>query len=113
MQILIPVVAVAMLSGCASTLEEHRADGPKVIFSSAKTVDAVSQCILFSWQSYTWYGSPLSVLLQPNQYGGNTVLTGQNDFFVDVIPKDSKTQVNYYGRGAIGKELQPLVKACI
>jgi hypothetical protein len=113
MRILIGALAVALLAGCASSMEERRADKPRERLSSSKTVDAVSRCILFSWQSYTWYGSPLNVVLQPNQYGGNTVTAGQTDFFSDVIPKGSKTQIDYYGSGAIGRELAPLVKACI
>ena len=103
---------VAMLAGCASTLEERRADGPQVSFSSTKTVDAVSRCILFSWQNYTWYAQPINALIQPNQYGGNTVSSGE--IFADVIPKSGKTQVNYYGmRGTINTDLKALSKACI
>jgi hypothetical protein len=112
MRILISAVAVALLAGCASTLEERRADGPQVSFSSAKTVDAVSRCIFFSWQNYTWYAQPISVLIQPNQYEGNTVSSGE--IFADVILKDGKTQINYYGmRGAINTDLKALSKACI
>lgn len=113
MRILMGAFALILLAGCASSMEERRADGPKERFSSIKTVEVVSRCVLFSWQSYTWYGSPVNALIQPNQFGGSTVSAAQSDFFVDVIPKGRKTEVNYYGRGAIGKELQPLVKACI
>jgi hypothetical protein len=55
----------------------------------------------------------MNVLIQPNQYGGSTVSATQGDFFVDVIPKGSGAKVNYYGDGAIGRELQPRVSGCI
>lgn len=113
MRFLIWALVVVLLAGCAIPLEERRADGPRVTFSSAKTVDSVSRCVLFNWQNYTWFGGSINALIQPNQYGGNTVSGTQGDFFVDVIPKGSTTQVNYYGAGAIGRELQPLVKSCI
>lgn len=107
------VLAVVVLSGCAGSMEERRAEGAKAEFVSSKTVDSVSQCVLFNWQEYKWYGQPISVQMLPNKLGGSTVAAGQNDFFVDVATVNNETKVSYYGSGAIGRELQPLVRSCI
>ena len=106
-------LALALLAGCANSLEEHRAEGPTDSFTTAKSVDEVSRCMLFSWQEYKWYGQPIQALIQPNQHGGNTVLMAQTQLFVDILPSDGKTRVNYYSSGAIGKELRPRVRSCI
>lgn len=113
MRILIGVLAVVLLAGCSSSPEERREEGPTDSFTTAKSVDQVSRCILFSWQEYKWYGQPMQPLVQPNQHGGNTVLMAQTELFVDILPADGKTRVSYYGSGAIGKELKPRVRSCI
>ncbi|MDH0745724.1 hypothetical protein N5D61_05140 [Pseudomonas sp. GD03842] len=113
MRNLLAALVFLVLTGCASSFEEQRADGPTEVFTSAKPVDQVSRCVFFNWQKYTWYGSPLSVLIQPNEHGGSTVSAGQSDFFVDVTAKGYRTRIDYYGSGMIGKELQPLVKSCL
>lgn len=111
MRILIVAVAVAMLAGCA-TLEERRAKGPQETYTTTKDVDTVSRCVFFGWQNYTWYGQPMSVLIQPNQYGGSTISSG--DFFTDVVQKAGKTQIKYFGmRGTMNTDLKALSKACI
>lgn len=101
---------VALLPGCA-TLEERRAEGPQATYTTTKDVETVSRCVFFGWQNYTWYGQAMSVLIQPNQYGGNTISSG--DFFTDVIQKGGKTQINYFGfRGTLSADLKSLSKAC-
>jgi hypothetical protein len=113
MRTLLLVLGLGLLAGCSVSPEERRAEGPTDSYSTDKTVDAVSSCILFSWQEYKWYGQPMQALIQPNQHGGKTVLMAQTQLFVDILPADGKTRVSYYGSGAIGKELKPRVRSCI
>ena len=95
MRILIGVVGLALLAGCAS-MNEKRADGPARSFSSLKPVDEVAECVLFAWQNQSLMGAHYSASIQPLAGGGRTVISAGEVEFADFRGSSSGTQVGLY-----------------
>ena len=79
------------LVGC-HTMADLRAQKPEASFTSNKTVDEISQCVLFGWQEMTTrYGD---VTIQP-YHSGKTVMVGIIEF-ADITNNGKISEVKYY-----------------
>lgn len=95
MRILIGALAITVLSGCAS-ISEMRAKPPEQYFHSGKTVDALSECILFGWQNQSLAGAHYDANLQPRPGGGKSVVAQGQVEFVDVFPASDGAEIRLY-----------------
>lgn len=88
------------LSGCAN-MEELRSKNPDLHFSSHKSVQAVSACILSNWQSSVFrYGN---VFIQDGVHneGGKTIYSESQSEMVDVLNSGEMTRVNFYHQSGL------------
>lgn len=93
--VLITTLAVA---GCVSkSINDVRQTGEHVTLESARSVDEVSQCILYKWQNKKdILGGVFGASIQPLP-GGNTIYVDGNIFIADVTKKtESTTQVQLH-----------------
>jgi hypothetical protein len=95
MKLIVGALAVALLAGCAS-MNERRADGPSMTFTSKKDVAAVSDCVLFAWQNQSLAGAHYDVFTQPLPGGGRTVVTAGQIEFVDITSASNGSRVDLY-----------------
>lgn len=95
MRIVMTAVAVALLAGCAS-MNEKRADGPAASFSSTKSVEKLSECVLFAWQNQSLAGVNYDVSLQPFRDNGKTVISAGQAEFGDFTPLPTGSKVDLY-----------------
>lgn len=88
---------VLLLSGCSS-MQDLREAAPNNEFTSNKSIDDVSNCIMNSWQMQSQrYGS---VFIQ--QYGtGKTVYTQSQLEMVDVTRPSNVTNIKFYHQGGL------------
>lgn len=101
MRILIGALAVALLAGCTSSPSELRGEGPKASFTSSKSVDEVSQCILFAWQNQTLAGAHYDAYLQPAPRAGKTVITQGQIEMADISNTGKAARVDFYIQGGM------------
>ncbi|WP_263226527.1 hypothetical protein [Pseudomonas alabamensis] len=95
MRIMVWVLGCALLTGCAS-MNEKRADGPAKSFTSYKSVEDVSECVLFAWQNQSLMGAHYGASIQPLAGGGKTVISAGEIEFADFRSSNSSTEVNLY-----------------
>ena len=109
---LILLVSVISIIGCAS-ISELRSDGTSDIWYSEKSVDDVSQCILFGWQDRKMLIGTMNVYIQP-YVNGQTVYTEDNTFVSDIISYNGKTKISYYHQNeARNDEMKGIILNCI
>lgn len=84
------------LSGC-KTLGDIRQNKPDMIFESKKTVDRISECILYGWENKKdIFGVPYGAFIQPF-HDGKTVYIDGNVSVADVfIDKHGVTLISLY-----------------
>ncbi len=97
MRILIAAVAVVVLAGCmAPTMNEARQEGPYKVLTSQKSDAALAKCVQCEWQNQPIFGGAPGATLQPGRDTGYTVFTEGSQYFVDIQPKASGSEVKYY-----------------
>ncbi|MBA1192862.1 hypothetical protein G7007_08310 [Pseudomonas entomophila] len=95
MRVMVTILSLALLGGCAS-MNEKRAAGPAFTGNSTKPLDQVAECVLFAWQNQSLMGGHYSATLQPSADGGKTVISAGEVEFADFSAKSSETQVRLY-----------------
>ncbi|WP_199885003.1 hypothetical protein [Pseudomonas bohemica] len=111
MRAMVVALATVVLTGCAGpSMQEMRERGAAHVFTSSKSEDLLSKCILFAWQD----GHAIANV-QPGRTGGTTVYSGGNEYFVDLKADGKRTSVEYYevGNSWISKQLLPKVQSCL
>lgn len=102
MRLMIMILSLSLLGGCAS-MNEKRAAGPAFTANSTKPLDQVAECVLFAWQNQSLMGAHYSAALQPLAGGGKTVISAGEVEFADFSATNSKTQVRlYFQAGLMG-----------
>ncbi|MEW5507055.1 hypothetical protein [Pseudomonas antarctica] len=97
MRILTMAVALVMLAGCmAPTMNEARLEGPYKVLTSQKSDAALAKCVQYEWQNQSIFGGTPGATLQPGRDTGYTVFTEGSQYFVDIQPKGSGSEVKYY-----------------
>ena len=96
MKILLCVLSVALLAGCAGPSGMARSGGPKQTLTSEKPDAAVAQCLQIAWQDEKLFGTGYDVFMNPQGKGGYTVFTTENVYFADVHAQGKVTLVEYY-----------------
>ena len=95
MRILIGALGLALVAGCAS-MNEKRASGPAMSFSSVKPADQVAECVLFAWQNQSMMGSHYGASIQPLAGGGKTVISVGEVEFADFRGSSTGTAADLY-----------------
>jgi hypothetical protein len=97
MRIFIAVVAVAMLAGCmAPTMNEAHRAGPYKVLTSKKSDAALARCVQYEWQNQPIFGGTPGATLQPERDNGYTVFTEGSQYLVDIQPKGTGSEAQYY-----------------
>ncbi|MDW9405285.1 hypothetical protein GE454_19720 [Pseudomonas soli] len=95
MRFMITMLGIVLLAGCAS-MNEKRADGPAFSASSPKSVEQVSECVLFAWQNQSLAGAHYGAAIQPLAGGGRTVISAGEIEFADFNAPAGATKVSLY-----------------
>lgn len=93
-------LSVLFVSGCAN-MEELRNKNPDLHFSSQKSVQDVSACILSNWQSSVFrYGN---VFIQDGVHheGGKTIYSESQSEMVDVLNEGEMRRINFYHQSGL------------
>jgi hypothetical protein len=102
MQRIIAVGMIVMaLSGCTTSPQEMRTEGPLNSFTTSKTEHQVAECILYAWQNESLAGAHYNVSLQPRPGGGKTVVSANNREMADVIGSKKTTKVQFYSSSSM------------
>ncbi|WNN49883.1 hypothetical protein RIN58_07225 [Siccibacter colletis] len=104
---------IILLTGCKS-LSDIRNEQPNNVFSSAKGVDEVAECILYGWQSKSYIDGPMKAYIQPLP-NGKTVYT---DNFIEVADIEKIDDLNliikFYSQGRLHRdEMRAVISKCI
>ena len=97
-KILAVLMTTLALAGCVSTsINDVRSSGEQVTLESTRSVDEVSQCILYKWQNKKdIFGGVFGATMQPLP-NGNTIYVDGNIFIADVTKKtENTTQVQLH-----------------
>lgn len=95
MRVIVVMLSLVLLAGCAS-MNEKRAAGPAYTNNSSKPVDQVAECVLFAWQNQSLMGAHYAAALQPLAGGGKTVIGAGEVEFADFKAVGSGTRVHLY-----------------
>ena len=91
------VEGVAKLARCtASTMNEARQAGSYKVLTSKQTDAALAKCVQYEWQNQPIFGGKPGATLHPGRDTGYTVFTEGSQYFVDIQPKASGSEVKYY-----------------
>ncbi|MFP9227613.1 hypothetical protein [Pectobacterium cacticida] len=90
------IILCIILAGC-KTLGDVRQNKPSLVFESNKTVNSVSECILYGWENEKdILGVPFGVFIQPFP-NGKTVYVNSNIAVADVINDEGeRTLIKLY-----------------
>lgn len=95
MRILLAVIGMGLLAGCAS-MNEKRQAGAANTYASAKPFEEVAECVLFAWQNQSLAGAHPGASIQPLAGGGKTVLSAGEVEFADFSQTAGGTRVDLY-----------------
>lgn len=116
MRIFVGLMAALLLAGCSTpSMDELRQAGPVKSYSSAKSEDAVSRCVLFAWKDTGIKGGGVDSNIQPGRSSGSTVYFGNSEIFADITSAGSGSHISYYAISDswVSKKLRPALETCL
>lgn len=98
MRIVVTALGCVLLAGCAATVGEMEAAGPKRSFTSDKSVETVADCIHLKWRDQTVAGTAYPVSVASTSAGTYvTVNDGKGTSeIVRLRPAPGGLQVDYF-----------------
>lgn len=106
------MLAILFMAGCKSP-SDLRNNGPYSQFESQQSIDKLSECILYGWQTKSYIDGPMKVFIQPLT-GGKSVYTDNYIELADITEYEGVTKVKFYSQGLYHrKEMEKIIKNCI
>ncbi|WP_459205457.1 hypothetical protein ACSMEV_12730 [Pseudomonas sp. MLB6B] len=77
-------------------MNEARQKGPYKVFHSTKSDEILGKCVQYEWENQPIFGGTPGATLQAGHSSGYTVHTVGSEYFADIKPQGTGSEVKYY-----------------